>query len=91
MNLEDHDEVRKIFIIRRISGQVIKLTSFPPVPKFPQYPPLSTSTPVPLPQHILDGCLMYRMSLHRVVGRWDLMELLEEGKSDVMGMNRVMG
>jgi hypothetical protein len=91
MNLEDHDEVRKIFIIRRISGQVIKLTSFPPVPKFQQYPPLSTSTPVPLPQHILDGCLMYRMSPHRVVGRWDLMELLEEGKSDVMGMSRAMG
>jgi hypothetical protein len=90
MNLEDHDEVRKIFIIRRISGQVIKLTSFPPVPKFPQYPPLSTSTPVLLPQHILDGCSTYRMSPHRVVGRWDLMELLEEGKSDVMGMNRVM-
>jgi hypothetical protein len=33
---------------------------------------------------------MYRMSLRRVVGRWDLMELLEEGKS-VMGMSRAMG
>jgi len=34
---------------------------------------------------------MYRMSLHRVEGRWGLMELQEEGKSDVMGMNRAVG
>jgi hypothetical protein len=31
---------------------------------------------------------MYRMNPHRVVGRWDRMELQEEGKSDVMGIIR---